>query len=229
MYTVSLYTVTSAATSPEKDPKSWMLQGSQDCLTWTTLDTRTNERFGWRSFTKVYASRNTTPFSCYRFAVTANGGAATTQVAELELIGDAPISTAIARSAPGCSANTGSTKATDASRTTKWCSDAQHATLVVDLGGQHAINQVMIHHAESGGEAATLNTRDYSIEASPDGKSWARIAEKTGNHDAVTQHTFSPTVASAIRLTIDKPSQSEDHTTRIYEFEVFGKWLGPNH
>jgi predicted alpha-1,2-mannosidase len=90
-YTVGLYTVTSAGDTPERDPKDWALQASTDCVTWVTIDKRVNEDFSLRNLTKVYLANNTTPYLCYRLDIGANHGAATTQIAELELIGsDSP-------------------------------------------------------------------------------------------------------------------------------------------
>src|ERR1700754_1139750 len=42
---VNEYTFTSGNDSPERDPKDWNLQGSNDGTTWTTLDTRTGVTF----------------------------------------------------------------------------------------------------------------------------------------------------------------------------------------
>ena len=37
------YTLTSGGDAPERDPKNWVLKGSNDGSTWTTLDTQTNQ------------------------------------------------------------------------------------------------------------------------------------------------------------------------------------------
>ena len=68
-YTVGLYTLTSAGDSPERDPKDWTLQASDDCTRWLTIDTRANEVFPWRNYTKAYLAKNTTPYSCYRLDI----------------------------------------------------------------------------------------------------------------------------------------------------------------
>ena len=86
----SLYTVTSAKDNPEADPRDWLLQASDDCVHWQTIDQRTNQHFNWRQQTQVFAVRNPAPHACYRFAIEANHGARFTRVAELELIGAAP-------------------------------------------------------------------------------------------------------------------------------------------
>ncbi|NBE98356.1 glycoside hydrolase domain-containing protein, partial [Nonomuraea sp. K271] len=79
------YALTSADDAPERDPRDWQLQGSQDGQTWTTLDTRTGETFSARHQRKEYRFTNTTAYSHYRLNVTRVGGAPMLQLAEWEL------------------------------------------------------------------------------------------------------------------------------------------------
>ena len=46
------YALTSANDAPERDPRDWTLQGSDDGQTWTTLDTQTGQSFAARFQTK---------------------------------------------------------------------------------------------------------------------------------------------------------------------------------
>ena len=85
-YVVSRYTLTSANDAEERDPKSWMLQGSNDGLNFTTIDTRNNEDFTSRHQTKVYTFSNSASYQFYRLDLTNNSGAIL-QLAELELFG----------------------------------------------------------------------------------------------------------------------------------------------
>ncbi|MEV0131502.1 GH92 family glycosyl hydrolase [Dactylosporangium sp. NPDC050688] len=84
--TVQQYTLTSADDVPGRDPKNWVVQGSNDGVTWTTVDTRTNIDFADRRQTRAFVIPNTTAYSRYRIQVTANHGAAETQLAEFELL-----------------------------------------------------------------------------------------------------------------------------------------------
>jgi hypothetical protein len=84
--TVKQYTLTSADDVPGRDPRSWTLQGSNDGVTWTTVDTRTNIDFVDRRQTRAFVIPNATPYTRYRLQVTANHGAAETQLAEFELL-----------------------------------------------------------------------------------------------------------------------------------------------
>jgi len=83
---VNEYTFTSGNDSPERDPKDWNLQGSNDGTTWTTLDTRTGETFATRELTVTYTFNNNTPYTYYRVNVTANNGDALFQMSEWRVI-----------------------------------------------------------------------------------------------------------------------------------------------
>ncbi|HEX6431280.1 MAG TPA: hypothetical protein VF008_26500, partial [Niastella sp.] len=79
------YTITSANDVPTRDPRNWNLQGSNDSVSWVTLDTRTDETFETRLLIKTYTFENTTPYLYYRLNITANNGASGTQFAEWEI------------------------------------------------------------------------------------------------------------------------------------------------
>ncbi len=54
------------------DPRSWIIQGSNDGSSWTTLDTRNNETF--TSANKTYNFANNAAYSYYRWYVSATSG-----------------------------------------------------------------------------------------------------------------------------------------------------------
>lgn len=82
-----MYTLTSADDLPGRDPRGWVLQGSNDGTNWTTVDTRTNVDFADRRQTRAFSVAGGTSWSRYRLQITANHGAAETQLAEVQLIG----------------------------------------------------------------------------------------------------------------------------------------------
>lgn len=84
---VKQYTLTSADDTPTRDPKNWTLQGSNDGVNWVTVDTRSNIDFSDRRQTRAFVISNTTSYTRYRLQITANHGAAETQLSEWELIG----------------------------------------------------------------------------------------------------------------------------------------------
>jgi fibronectin type 3 domain-containing protein len=86
---VKRYTIVSAPLIPERDPKDWQFQGSNDGTTWTTLDTQSNQTFQFRTYLRSFDIANTTTYRYYRLNVTANNGDATfLHLSELGLWGD---------------------------------------------------------------------------------------------------------------------------------------------
>ncbi|WP_433062817.1 GH92 family glycosyl hydrolase [Dactylosporangium sp. CS-033363] len=84
---VKQYTLTSANDLPGRDPRDWALQGSNDGVTWTTVDTRSGIDFADRRQTRAFVVSGSGSYSRYRLQITANHGAAETQLAELQVIG----------------------------------------------------------------------------------------------------------------------------------------------
>ncbi|TAG09590.1 MAG: hypothetical protein EAZ42_06495 [Verrucomicrobia bacterium] len=84
-WTITSYAVTSANDAPERDPRNWTLQGSNNGNDWTTVDTRSNETFSARLQRRVFTVASPGTFSSYRLNVSANQSGSILQLAELEL------------------------------------------------------------------------------------------------------------------------------------------------
>ena len=85
---VTSYIVGSGNDMPDRDPKSWVLEGSNNGSTWTAVHTQSNQVFASRKLLKTYTVSNTTGYQMYRFRVTANNGNASSyQMSELQLFG----------------------------------------------------------------------------------------------------------------------------------------------
>ncbi|MGK3987427.1 fibronectin type III domain-containing protein [Sorangium sp. So ce136] len=98
---VTSYSLTSANDAPNRDPKDWTLEGSNDGTSWTPLDTRTNQSFTNRHSARAYSCNpERLEFSQYRLHIQANHGAGDTQLAEWRLFGASSASLA-APAAPG--------------------------------------------------------------------------------------------------------------------------------
>jgi predicted alpha-1,2-mannosidase len=82
---VRRYALTSANDSPERDPRNWTLEGSDDGSSWTTVDTQTDQTFSDRFVTKVYEFTNEVPFRRYRLNVGSVTSGGIVQLAELQL------------------------------------------------------------------------------------------------------------------------------------------------
>lgn len=72
--TVQRYTVISANDKVPRDPKDWHFQGSNDGVTWTTLDTQSNRIFANRFELKSYTVSRPGSYRYYRLNITANKG-----------------------------------------------------------------------------------------------------------------------------------------------------------
>ncbi|MBN3524389.1 endo-beta-N-acetylglucosaminidase [Paenibacillus apiarius] len=110
----------------------------------------------------------------------------------------------------------------------KWCAvytskDKFPHWMVVDLGKDAKLSKFIIHHAESGGEGPSLNTRGFKIQLSNDGENWTDAVTVTDNSSAVSTHQIPLTNARYVKLITTQPSQTwADVAARIYEFEVHG-------
>ena len=93
------YWITSSPTNATQDPKDWVISGSNDGITWTTLDTQTGQTFASRTLTKHYTFANTTAYSQFKININATpGGAAAIHCAELTMGGGASWATLDTRS-----------------------------------------------------------------------------------------------------------------------------------
>ncbi len=84
---VNYYTITSADDVPERDPKDWLFQGSNNGSTWTTLDQQSNQDFNTRFEKRAFLLTNSTSYNYYRLYITENHGDGSIQLQELEFIG----------------------------------------------------------------------------------------------------------------------------------------------
>ena len=93
--TITRYDIISANDVPQRDPKDWQFQGSNDGTNWTTLDTQAGQIFPYRFFPKSYAFANTTAYRYHRLNITANNGGPTypIQLSELALMEPAVVPT----------------------------------------------------------------------------------------------------------------------------------------
>jgi hypothetical protein len=129
-----------------------------------------------------------------------------------------------------CAATEGASKAFNGSVgggwADKWCSGATSLWLAVDLGATSQLSRFVVKHAGAGGEDATGNTRDFTIQISNDGVNYTTVVSVLGNSASITTHDISPVSARYVRLTISKPTSNTDIHARVYDFEVYGAVAG---
>ncbi|MBT1064699.1 hypothetical protein KJY73_13995 [Bowmanella sp. Y26] len=92
-YVLKQYRLTSGNDAPERDPASWILEGSNDGQAWQELDSRSGQSFDGRGATREFKlDDNDSPFQYFRF-VFQNTSGSIFQLADLELhvLSDKPI------------------------------------------------------------------------------------------------------------------------------------------
>ncbi|MDB6078600.1 MAG: hypothetical protein JWO82_2347 [Akkermansiaceae bacterium] len=105
----------------------------------------------------------------------------------------------------------------DGSPSTIWAaSKPGKQWLGFDLGEERRLTRCVIRHA---GEAA-LNTRDFALQASSDGKAWKTIYLQKGNKDNVTDVDLQAVSGRYLKLLIDQPGS--DQVARIADLEIYG-------
>ncbi|MBZ5505694.1 MAG: protein kinase [Acidobacteriia bacterium] len=124
-----------------------------------------------------------------------------------------------------CNVNEGPEKAFNGSVSAgtwdKWCSPVTPAFLQVDLGRAFVLNEFIVRHAGAGGEPLVLNTRDYSIQLSTNGRDFSTAVKVTANVKNVSVNVIPATPARFVRLNVTRPAQHGDSASRIYELEIY--------
>ncbi len=89
---IKSYVMVTANDAPDRNPRNWTVEGSQNGSDWTVLDTQTDQLpTSLSPFTRVdydTLSGNTTAYKFYRLNITANRGNSLTQLADWELFED---------------------------------------------------------------------------------------------------------------------------------------------
>jgi peptidylprolyl isomerase len=109
----------------------------------------------------------------------------------------------------------------------KWCSSAVNPFLQVDLGQNLSIGRFVVEHAGAGGDDFNLNTRDFTIQVSPDGTNFTTVTSVTANIESITTHDIAPTVARYIRFNVLTPARNAAAPANIFELQVFGSQASP--
>ncbi|HEX8796050.1 MAG TPA: glycoside hydrolase family 76 protein [Polyangiaceae bacterium] len=123
-----------------------------------------------------------------------------------------------------CATDQTAAQGDDGSTATKWCAGATNGAywIVVDLGAEATVSRIIVRHAGAGGENAGWNTKDFTLSASTDGKTYAPVATVKGNTRSVTIHRFAPVSAQYLRMDITAPQTDPQYpAARVYEIEAY--------
>lgn len=114
-------------------------------------------------------------------------------------------------------------KAIDGIVNTKWCTtNSGGQWMQIDLGKVSTLTEIVINHAEMGGEGSSLNTAAYHVEVSEDGQNYKEVLRVGKNTAGLTEDPIAVTHGRYVKLWIDEPTQGGDNAARIYEVEVKG-------
>jgi hypothetical protein len=116
------------------------------------------------------------------------GGDDTARIYEFEVYGpDGKQNLAVNRPVTGsapCSDDRGPEKAVNGSvsggKADAWCADDWPLFLQVDLGATQPVKRFVVKHASAGGEDEDLDTRDFNIQVSTDGKNFDTVTASSG-------------------------------------------------
>lgn len=186
---VNEYRITSANDFPSRDPKNWILQGSNDGENWIDIDKRTNQFFNKRFQTKSFEvnSNQKTPYQYYRLNVEANNGGRELQIAEFQLLGGVSnqslfdltnlVGTAIASNNQS-PLGEGKQQAFDDKISTKWLISDNKGYLQYkfDNPNGYILNQYTITSANN---EPNNDPKEWVLEASSNGVNWIELDNRS--------------------------------------------------
>lgn len=94
------------------------------------------------------------------------------------------------------------------------------AFIQFDFKDTYLINRYVIRHAGNAGLPDILNTRNFMLEVSNDGKEWSVVDRQYENTLSVTDVDIVPVKARYVRISIS--DSGKDHFARIADIEIYG-------
>ncbi|GHT46845.1 hypothetical protein FACS189440_05780 [Bacteroidia bacterium] len=153
--TASTYSITSGNDDPNRDPKAWTVEGSNNGVDFVQLDKQSNNTFSQRKETKKYPIAQPGAYKYYRLNITANQGDERIQLAEWDLL-DGTGKSVITRP-----------EKQDDTLDSRWLSRSNNNEWIyVDLRTESPIESVKLYWADA------LWADAYEIQTSNDAKTW---------------------------------------------------------
>ncbi|WP_064968143.1 basic secretory protein-like protein [Tenacibaculum ovolyticum] len=237
-YVISGYSLTSANDEAERDPASWILEGSNDGSNWVAIDTKSNNSFSSRKEKKSFTVSGTLGYSKIRFRFTNTSGAIF-QLAELELFGKEGGTTPpsgdsddlteprgnILDSNNDSPTNEGVANLVDNNTGTKYLTFSASTTVNYNFVKGYVISGYSLTSAN---DAAERDPASWVLEGSNDGSNWTALDRRNNNSFSGRKEkkvfTFNNTTSfSRIRFTFNNTS---GNIFQLAELEVFGKGGG---
>jgi hypothetical protein len=183
-YAINTYSLTSGNDAPERDPKDFRLEGSNDGASWITVDQRSGLAFSERAETQTFYFENCQAFQRYRFVVEANNGdEGIFQVAELRLYGPAgeslPLGVAhggnVTSSCPNDNTSEDAPQLFDANPRSKWFCGGQTSVTVAYQFNDDEAHAITRYSITAGNDSADRDPKAWTVEGSDDGVDWVAL------------------------------------------------------
>ena len=188
---VNKYVMVSGNDAPDRDFRSWELQGSNDGTNFTSLHKVDNENFTARNQEKTYDFENTTAYKHYRLVLFQNNGGGLIQLSEwrllrLELVNFDPVDVTggatitVSRDySGGATGSEGSLKLIDGDKNSKFLTggfsggvSADPLVITLELAQAEPVNY---YEWTSGDDAPERDPKKWTVEGSTDGTTWIEL------------------------------------------------------
>ena len=241
-WALSKYSLTSGDDLPERGPRDWEFQASNDGANWTTLDSQTGQFFALRQQTKSYSFNNATPYRLYRLNVTASQETGQgLQLAELDLgwkklaqeIGNsddglllrnsnALVTASVADVEPGAGAD----MVHDQKEATSWFSGKTNGSVWLQYGFNDVAWAISQYKLVSATAETNTDPRDWQLLASNDGKAWTVLDRETNQvftaRRQAGRYAFpNQTPYRLYRLNITANAAGDEGGVRLAEFQLW--------
>ena len=181
---VTSYALTVGDDLPNRDPKTWVLYGSNDKSSWTALDSRANEKFANRGQTNTYSFKNSTAFKYYKLLIKDRFGADTyLHIAEWRIFGYTALTgdftTDVVKVEGTASRNNREVigNLSDSTSTTKYIVDGATATITYTLSEAKAMGGYSLTSAN---DEPTRDPKAWTLQGSNDNAQWTTLDTRSG-------------------------------------------------
>ncbi|MFT3782203.1 MAG: immunoglobulin domain-containing protein [Nibricoccus sp.] len=222
------YSLTSAADSPEFDPGSWTLSGSNDGSTWNVIDTRSGQSWSSRQMTRDFVlAKTSSAYTQFRFDFNTVSGSIM-QLAEVELYGATVVSTKLTPTSYAARGQVNNScaisKLFDGSTSTKWADNSSTSWVSVRFATPATLRRYTL---ASAGDNAKYDPVAWTLVGSNDGVNWTVIERRTAQQWATRKlrREFTLTTASAKYLwfRLNFQTAAGSGTTQLSEAQFFGE------
>jgi predicted alpha-1,6-mannanase (GH76 family) len=227
------YALASAADDPEKDPKTWSFQTSNNGVDWTNLDTQSNEQFTARHQKKSYTISTAEKFTHFRLLITATRGNTTeTQLSEWQIYGSSIAENDITADGGTLSAeyNGNESEETFVNLTDKNADSKYLVKDQTDLWMQYKANAVYklnVYSLTSANDEPERDPKNWDLFGSEDGNNWTLIDSRLNqqfNHRQATQFYTCNNKGGYLYFKLHITANYGSAMTQLSEWQLFGEF-----